>query len=126
VRTEQVVARTLIWRSAQKKCRFWCDGRMLGEVIRVLVVAEEQGWDYYPTTLFAQSEAESGSCTARSTIYTASIAAGMMVHGCAGCRWIVILCSISWLGNCASADRFLPACFDHPNQQHQRLRYLSP
>jgi sulfur carrier protein ThiS adenylyltransferase len=53
---------------------------MLGEVIRVLAVADEQGRDYYPTTLFAQSEAETGRCTARSTIYAASIAAGLMVH----------------------------------------------
>ena len=77
---DSIDARTAIWRSAQTKCRFWCDGRMLGEVIRVLAVAEEQGRDYYPTTLFAQSEAQSGSCTARSTIYAASIAAGIMVH----------------------------------------------
>ncbi|MEI8373294.1 MAG: ThiF family adenylyltransferase [Planctomycetota bacterium] len=77
---DSIDARAAIWRSAQAKCRFWCDGRMLGEVIRVLAVADEQGRDYYPTTLFAQSEAQSGSCTARSTIYAASIAAGMMVH----------------------------------------------
>jgi len=77
---DSIDARAAIWRSAQTKCRFWCDGRMLGEVIRILAVAEEQGRDYYPTTLFAQSEAQSGSCTARSTIYAASIAAGMMVH----------------------------------------------
>jgi len=38
--------------------------------------------DYYPTTLFAQSEAQSGSCTARSTIYAASIAAGMTPQEC--------------------------------------------
>jgi hypothetical protein len=29
--------------------------------------------------LFAEAEAQSGPCTARSTIYTASIAAGLMV-----------------------------------------------
>ena len=77
---DSIDARAAIWRSAQTKCRFWCDGRMFGEVIRVLAVAVEQGRDYYPTTLFAQSEAQSGTCTARSTIYAASIAAGLMVH----------------------------------------------
>ena len=71
-----------------------------GEVIRVLAVADDQGRDYYPTTLFAQSEAETGRCTARSTIYAASIAAGVdMVHQftrwVAGCRWTVIRRSIS-------------------------------
>ena len=53
---------------------------MLGEVIRVLAVADDVGRDHYPTTLFAQSEAQPGRCTARSTIYAASIAAGLMVH----------------------------------------------
>ena len=77
---DSIDARAAIWRSAGTKCRCWCDGRMLGEVIRVLAVADEQGRDYYPTTLFAQSEAETGRCTARSTIYAASIAAGLMVH----------------------------------------------
>ena len=31
-------------------------------------------------TLFAQSEAQPGRCTSHSTIYCASIAAGLMVH----------------------------------------------
>ena len=53
---------------------------MLGEVIRVLAVAEDHGRDYYPTTLFAQSEAQAGPLHRRSTIYAASIAAGLMVH----------------------------------------------
>jgi sulfur carrier protein ThiS adenylyltransferase len=53
---------------------------MLGEVLRVLAVADSLGRDHYPTTLFAQSEAQSGRCTARSTIYAASITAGLMVH----------------------------------------------
>ena len=38
------------------------------------------GRDHYPTTLFARSEAQLGRCTARSTIYAASIAAGLMLH----------------------------------------------
>ena len=41
---------------------------------------DDVGRDHYPTTLFAQSEAQPGRCTARSTIYAASIAAGLMVH----------------------------------------------
>ena len=77
---DSIDARAAIWRSAQSKCRFWCDGRMMGEVIRVLAVAEEQGRDHYPTTLFPQSEAHSGPCTAGGTIYAAGIAAGLMVH----------------------------------------------
>lgn len=77
---DSIEARAAIWRSAKSKCRFWCDGRMLGEVIRILAVAEDQGWDYYPTTLFARSEAQTGRCTSHSTIYAASVAAGLMTH----------------------------------------------
>ena len=77
---DSIDARTAIWRSAGPRCRFWADGRMLGEVIRVLAVADNIGRDHYPATLFAQSEAQPGRCTARATIYAASIAGGMMVH----------------------------------------------
>jgi sulfur carrier protein ThiS adenylyltransferase len=59
---------------------------MLGEIIRLLVVADDEGRRHYPTTLFEQSEAQVGRCTARSTIYTAAIAAGLMLHQFA--RWL--------------------------------------
>jgi len=77
---DSIDARSAIWRSASARCRFWTDGRMLGEVLRILTVAEDVGRDHYPTTLFAQSEAQPGRCTARSTIYAAAVAAGLMVH----------------------------------------------
>jgi sulfur carrier protein ThiS adenylyltransferase len=83
---DSIDSRAAIWRSVHSKCQFWCDARMLSEVIRVLTVADGRGRDHYPTTLFAQSEAQSGRCTARSTIYTASITAGLMVHQLA--RWL--------------------------------------
>jgi molybdopterin/thiamine biosynthesis adenylyltransferase len=77
---DSITARSAIWRSAGKLARCWVDGRMLGEVMRILTVTEEQGRDYYPTTLFAQAEAVSGACTARGVIYTAAIAAGLMTQ----------------------------------------------
>ncbi len=77
---DSISARSAIWRYAGSACRFWCDGRMLGEVIRVLTVANDLGRRHYPTTLFNQTEAQAGRCTARSTIYTAAIAAGLMLH----------------------------------------------
>jgi molybdopterin-synthase adenylyltransferase len=77
---DSIDARAAIWRSAGPRSRFWADGRMLGEVIRVLAVADDVGRGHYPTTLFAQSEAQQGRCTSRSTIYAATIAAGLMVH----------------------------------------------
>jgi hypothetical protein len=77
---DSISARAAIWRTVKNRCHFWCDARMLGEVIRVLT-ADNPGIDeHYPGTLFAQSEAQAGSCTSRSTIYAATIAAGLMVH----------------------------------------------
>ncbi|MDB5348493.1 MAG: UBA/THIF-type binding protein [Schlesneria sp.] len=83
---DSITTRAAIWRSVNKTCDFWTDGRMLGEVIRVLAVTQDTGREHYPTTLFAASEAQPGRCTARSTIYTASLAAGIMVHQFA--RWL--------------------------------------
>jgi hypothetical protein len=77
---DSISARTAIWRSACRSMRFWADGRMLGEVMRVLAAADEAGREHYAGTLFRQAEAQQGACTARSTIYAASIAAGLMVH----------------------------------------------
>jgi sulfur carrier protein ThiS adenylyltransferase len=83
---DSIVARQAIWRSIGTKTNFWADGRMLGEVIRVLTVTETHGGDHYPTTLFGAAEAQTGRCTARSTIYAATIAAGIVVHQFS--RWL--------------------------------------
>ena len=83
---DSISARQVIWRSAGSNCPFWSDGRMLGETIRLLTVTDECGRDHYPTTLFDQADAQVGSCTSRSTIYAASIAAGLMLHQFA--RWL--------------------------------------
>ena len=77
---DSISARSAIWRSVNASCQFWADGRMLGETMRILCVAGDTGRRHYPTTLFQQSEAQQGQCTSRSTIYTASIAAGLMLH----------------------------------------------
>ena len=76
---DSISTRATIWRSVEQRCRFWADGRMLGETIRVLAAAE-QGRKHYGTTLFPQSEAQAGRCTSRSTIYAASLAAALLVH----------------------------------------------
>jgi hypothetical protein len=83
---DSISSRAAIWRSVSGRCQFWCDGRMLAEVIRVLTVAEDHGRQQYPQTLFARSEAQTGRCTAQSTIYTANIAAGLMLHQFS--RWL--------------------------------------
>ena len=83
---DSISARAAIWRSAGNRCQFWADGRMLGEVIRVLSAADAGAFGRYANTLFPQSDAQTGSCTSRSTIYAASIAAGIMVHQLT--RWL--------------------------------------
>jgi sulfur carrier protein ThiS adenylyltransferase len=83
---DSISARTAIWRTARDKCQFWVDGRMLGETIRVLTAADCVTRERYAQTLFSPSEAQQGSCTSRSTIYAAGIAAGLMLHQLT--RWL--------------------------------------
>jgi sulfur carrier protein ThiS adenylyltransferase len=77
---DSISARAAIWRSVRDRCGFWADGRMLGEVIRVLAATDRPSREHYAQTLFPQAEAQPGSCTSRSTIYAAGIAAGLMLH----------------------------------------------
>lgn len=44
------------------------------------MVADAVGREKYSATLFPKSEAQPGRCTAHGTIYTANIAAGLMLH----------------------------------------------
>ena len=59
---------------------------MSAEVVRVLASTHPVVDQKYSQTLFAPEQAFVGSCTAKSTIYTASIAAGLMVGQFA--RWL--------------------------------------
>lgn len=83
---DSISTRSAIWRSVAERCEFWTDGRMRGEVLRVLAAADADSRQHYGTTLFPPPEAQPGPCTARSTLYAASIAAGLMVHQCT--RWL--------------------------------------
>ena len=76
---DRIDTRRLIWESVKDKVRFFCDGRMSAEVLRVLTVCDLQSRQRYPTTLFQSREAFVGPCTAKSTIYCANIAAGLML-----------------------------------------------
>lgn len=76
---DSIETRKIIWETA-RQALFYCDGRMLGETIRVITATDKEHKDYYPKTLFKAAEAVSGSCTARSTIYAASCAAALMVQ----------------------------------------------
>jgi len=76
---DDIEVRRIIWESTQDRLQFYADGRMSAEVIRVLVAADAESRRHYPTTLFAAAEAYQGACTAKGTIFTANIAAGLML-----------------------------------------------
>jgi len=76
---DKIDVRRLIWQAVKDRSSFLCDGRMSAEVLRVLTACDSASREYYPSTLFSSTEAYAGSCTAKSTIYCANIAAGMMV-----------------------------------------------
>jgi molybdopterin-synthase adenylyltransferase len=77
---DSIEARGAIWRSVGKRSQIFVDGRMLGETIRIVTAADATSRAHYAPTLFAASEAQPGRCTARSTIYSANVAAGLMLH----------------------------------------------
>ena len=75
---DSIETRRFIWESLSGGI-FFADGRMSAESIRVLVATDAASAKHYPTTLFQASEAYVGACTAKSTVYCANVAAGMMV-----------------------------------------------
>ena len=76
---DSIVTRRLIWDAVKNKVNFYCDGRMSAEVLRIVTSCDEKSRQYYPQTLFAAEQAHAGPCTAKTTIYCANIAAGLML-----------------------------------------------
>ena len=76
---DKIETRKLIWDAVNQKVGFWIDGRMSAEVLRVITACDKHSRTYYPSTLFSAGEAYAGPCTAKSTIYCANIAAGIMI-----------------------------------------------
>lgn len=76
---DSIVTRRHLFEALKDSASFLADMRMSAEVVRVLVVTDGKGREYYPTTLFGAEEAQGGTCTAKATIYTSNIAAGLAV-----------------------------------------------
>lgn len=76
---DSIETRRFVWENAGEHAEIFLDGRMTAEIIRVVTVSDAHGRDHYPRTLFAPDRAYRGSCTNKSTIFAASIAAGLMV-----------------------------------------------
>lgn len=76
---DSIETRRHIWDAVKDKVSFWCDGRMSAEVLRVVTACDTKSREYYPRTLFTTEQAHAGTCTAKTTIYCANIAAGFML-----------------------------------------------
>lgn len=76
---DKIEIRRLIWEAVKDKVSFFADGRMAAEVLRVLTAWDPSSRQHYPSTLFSAEQAYAGVCTAKTTIYCANIAAGLML-----------------------------------------------
>lgn len=83
---DSITARRFVWEAVRDRAGFFADARMSGEVVRVLAAADDATRRHYPGTLFSQAQAHAGRCTARSTIFTANIAAALMLEQLS--RWL--------------------------------------
>ncbi len=54
---DSIDTRRLIWAALRERVRFFVDGRMSAEVVRVLAAADEASRRHYPRTFFAAEEA---------------------------------------------------------------------
>ncbi len=91
IAVDSITDRRTIWRQIRRTVGYYCDGRMLGETIRVLTVGVFGGLETeqivrYEKSFFPQADAEPGLCTATATGYSAAIAAGIMVSQFA--KWL--------------------------------------
>ena len=103
---DTISARAAIWRSVEHRCRFWADGRMLGETIRVLAATANQGRKHYATTLFPQAEAQGGVDGAQHDLRRESVgSAAWCINSpatCGTCRSTSMRRSICWRANTSS------------------------
>jgi len=83
---DSIETRRFIYESLMDRKPFLVDGRMAAETLRIVTAYDDSTYEDYEETLFSDDEAFEGECTARSTIYSANIAAGLMVAQFA--KWV--------------------------------------
>ncbi|MBI9018757.1 MAG: ThiF family adenylyltransferase [Phycisphaerae bacterium] len=76
---DKIDTRKHIFEAVKDHANFFCDARMSAETLRIITAHDEASRIYYPNTIFNANKAYAGPCTAKSTIYTANIAAGFML-----------------------------------------------
>lgn len=88
---DTMVARHRIWKRVRQEVdglELLIDGRMSAEVLRILTIPmfDDEAVEYYASTLFSDEEAYQDRCTAKMTIYGASVVAGMKI--CQFTKWL--------------------------------------
>lgn len=77
--TDGIETRKSIFNAVNRRADLFLDSRMAAEYVRILTVHDDESREYYKTTLFPAAEAYQATCTSKSTIYCANIAAGLLV-----------------------------------------------
>lgn len=83
---DSIRTRKFIFEGIKDKTSLIVDTRMAAESFRILTVSNFTSQTKYKETLFSQDEAFPQSCTSKSTIYCASIAAGFAISSFT--KWI--------------------------------------
>ncbi|MCE5184994.1 MAG: ThiF family adenylyltransferase [Planctomycetaceae bacterium] len=76
---DKIDTREFLYAQVRRSMRAMIDGRMNAEVLRVITAHDQDTIEYYRKTLFAPEQTTPGRCTAKTTIFCASVAAGMML-----------------------------------------------
>jgi sulfur carrier protein ThiS adenylyltransferase len=77
---DSIAARRAIWRAVEGRVNFWGDGRLYGDVLRVLVACDPATRAHYATTLTSLVDGVSMPCATNGTLAAATIAASLLVH----------------------------------------------
>lgn len=77
---DSIDVRRSLFESAQSTCAAFFDARMHGEYIRTFAITAPRFDEFYLSTIFPEAESEGSGCTIPSTIYTANLAAGLLMH----------------------------------------------
>ena len=77
---DSIAARAAIWRAVEPRALFWGDGRLSGDVLRVLVACDPATRAHYGTTLTSLVDGVIMPCATNGSLAAATIAASLLVH----------------------------------------------
>jgi sulfur carrier protein ThiS adenylyltransferase len=75
---DSIETRTRLF-GAYREDRLIFDARVAGEIMRILSSCDAEQADYYAGTLFRAEEAYQAACTTKMTVFSANIAAGLLM-----------------------------------------------